>query len=330
MNLCVIGAGAWGTAMATHLSRFDHIVTLVPRKMEQAMEIATSHENRSYLPGYSLNQNVQVGCELRPVLMEAEVAFLACPSKYLRKVCENIRTELDAAWQLKLFVALCKGLEEGTNLTPCQILSEVLPDYNCGALSGPSFAQDVAAGKPTAIVFAAGKMDETALSIPHVLSNHCLRIYTSDDLAGVEMGGCLKNVYAIAAGICDGLKLGDSAKAALITRSLAEMVRLGTHLGGKMETFYGLSGFGDLIATCNGPCSRNRSFGEKIAEGIPPDDLSRMMTVEGYRTTACFFQLCRDLKLEAPILKEIYAVLYEKKAPKEALRSLMTRNLKGE
>jgi len=332
MNFCILGAGAWGTTMAIHLSRFGHTVTLVPRRMEHAMEIATSRENKLYLPGYKLDNSVQIGCELRPALMESDVVLLACPSKYLRTLCKQVREHLDAARQLKMFITLCKGLEEGQNLKPCEVLAEEFPGYFHGALSGPTFAREVAAGAPTAIVFATNADKELTDWVQESISNQHLRVYTSTDVTGVELGACLKNVYAIAAGICDGLQLGDNAKAALITRVLAEMVRLGACLGGRTETFYGLSGIGDLVATCNGKWSRNRTFGEKLAGGDSAESLinDRKMTVEGFRTTACFYELCKAHKLDAPILNQIYATLYEGKKPLEALESLMSRDLKAE
>ena len=332
MNICVLGAGAWGTAMAIHLSRFEHTVTLVPRRVELAMEIATARENKTYLPGFRLDSNIQVGCEIKPVLMEADTVFLACPSKYLRSLCQHLRSHLDDARQLKLIIALSKGLEAGTNKTPVEIVNEILPGYMIGALSGPNFAAEVAAGKPTAIVFATPECNSLTRSLQQAISNENLRVYTSQDVIGVELGACLKNVYAIAVGISDGLQLGDNAKAALITRALSEMVLVGTSLGGREETFYGLSGVGDLVATCNGVWSRNRSFGERIAKGESPISLidEQGLTVEGYRSTACFYQICKSKGLEVPIMEEVLGVLYHEKQPKSALLDLMTRELKAE
>jgi len=318
--------------MAIHLTRLGHVVTLLPRTMEEALEMTDHRENRAFFPGYPLDPNLQIAVELKPALLEAEVVLLACPSKFLRSVCQEVKAALTDARRVKLFITLCKGLEEKTNLLPSQILQEILPGYFHGALSGPTFAGEVAEGKPTAIVFTSPEHDPYVLEVQKALSNESLRVYTSDDVTGVELGGCLKNVYAIAAGICDGLKLGDNAKASLVTRALPEMVRLGTALGGQRETFFGLSGLGDLILTCHGPWSRNRTFGQKITEGESIASLieEKNMTVEGYRTAACLRQLCREKGLEAPILEEVHAVLYEKKTPREAIQSLMSRELKAE
>ncbi len=332
MNFCVLGAGAWGTAMAIHLSRAGNTVTLAPRRMEQALEISTSRENRSYLPDISLDNNIQIGWKLKPILMEADAVLLATPSKGLREICLSVKKNLDSAANLKLFVTLCKGLEIDTLKKPVEILREVLPEFIHGTLTGPTFANEVAAGRPTAMVFASDRNEPFTETVQHAFSSSSLRVYTSSDLVGVELGSCLKNVYAIAAGICDGLMLGENAKATLLTRALAEMVRLGNRLGGRTETFYGLSGCGDLLLTCNGQQSRNRTFGQLIAEGLGIKELieRRKMTVEGYGTTDCFYRLCRNQGLEAPILNEVHAVLYEGKKPAASITELMNRQLKPE
>ncbi len=332
MNICILGAGAWGTAMALHLDRCGHAVTLVPRRFEQALAIASSRENTDYLPGYQLPHTIQIGCELAPVLMEAEVVLLACPSKGLRELCLKLVENVAGAWQLKLFVVMCKGLELETFKAPCEIVKEFFPDVACGVLSGPTFAGEVAAGKPTAITFAVDAGFEAAERYQEAFSNSSLRAYLSSDVKGTELGGTLKNIYAIAAGLCDGLKLGDNAKASLLTRSLNEMVVLGQLLGGQRATFYGLSGFGDLMATCTGDWSRNRTFGQRVGQGESPEAIieSQKSVVEGYRATLCLKELCRQKGVDAPILSQIYSILYEGKEPMAALEALMNRELKAE
>ena len=332
MNYCILGAGAWGTAMALHLDRCGHSVTLVPRRMEHALALSSGRENKDYLPGYQLPHTIQIGCEIEPVLMETDVVFLACPSKALRSLCERVRNGMAAAWKLKLFVVMCKGLEMESLKAPSEIVQEFFPDIACGALSGPTFAGEVAAGKPTAVTFAVSPEFQSAETYQEAFSNLSLRVYLSNDVRGTELGGILKNIYAIASGLCDGLKLGDNAKAALLTRSLNELVQLGQLLGGDKETFYGLSGFGDLVATCSGPWSRNRTFGEKIAQGETPESIvnGQKTVVEGYRATECIQQLCHQKRLDAPILSQIHAVLYGGKDPRLALQSLMSRELKSE
>jgi glycerol-3-phosphate dehydrogenase (NAD(P)+) len=333
MNIVVIGAGAWGTAFALHLSRLGHTVTLAPRRFEQALTLASTRENTDYLPGFLLPQSVQIAHELAPVLMEAELVVLACPSQALRETCGRMAAGLAQATQLRLVVSLAKGLELGTHLRPTEVMAATLPGRAVGCLTGPTNAAEVAAGKPCAMVLAATGVDEAYLAeVQAALSGPGLRVYRGDDVAGVEFGGCLKNVYAIAAGCCDGLRLGDNAKAALLTRALAEMVRVGVALGAKAETFYGLGGFGDLVATCNGPWSRNRTFGQHLGEGKKVSDLitASKSVVEGYRTTESFHGLCARRGIDAPILGEIHKILYAAKPPAEALAALMGRELRRE
>lgn len=332
MNFAVIGAGAWGTAFAVHLTRLGHTVALVPRRFEHALALSSVHENADYLPGVALPPSLQIGHELGPVLMEAEVALLACPAQALRETCARVRAGLGSARQMGLLVSLAKGLELGTYLRPSQVIAEIFPELPVGALTGPTNAGEVARGQPAAMVLAAARCDALADRVQAALSGPTLRVYTSEDLAGAEFGGSLKNIYAIAAGCCDGLRLGDNAKAALLTRALAEMVRVGTALGARAETFYGLSGFGDLVATCHGGWSRNREFGQRIGEGRTAAELmaGRKTVVEGYRTTESFAGLCAARKIDAPILREVQAILFENKKPGAALAALMTRELKRE
>ena len=338
MHIVVVGAGAWGTAFSLHLSRLGHTVTLVPRRFEQAVDLASTRENADYLPGFTLPQSVQIGHELTPVLMEAELVLLACPSHALRETAGRVREGLALATQLKLVVSLAKGLELDTHLRPSEVMAATLPGLAVGSLTGPTNAAEVAAGKPCAMVLAATAPDGAApdeaflAEVQAALSGPSLRVYLGDDVAGVEFGGCLKNVYAIAAGCGDGLGLGDNAKATLLTRALAEMVRVGVALGAKPETFYGLGGFGDLVATCTGGWSRNRTFGQRLGEGKKAAELiaASKSVVEGYRTTQSFLELVQARGIDAPILAEIHAILYAGKPPAEALATLMGRELKRE
>lgn len=331
MHFVVTPGGAWGTAMALHLSRMGHIVTLIFRDPAEAAAVATGREN-SYLSGCRLPDHMQIGCELAPALLEADVLVVACPSKFLRSQCQEVKAALSGARSLRAIVSLTKGLESQTQLTCTQVIEQELPGLAVAVLSGPTFASQVGEGQPGAAVLASVCDKALLKELQHAMSGESLRLYTSTDTIGVELAGSLKNVYAIASGICDGLGFRDNAKAALLTRALAEMVRLGTAMGGRVETFYGLSGFGDLVLTCNGAESRNRTFGEEYAKGVSVDTLlrERQMTVEGYRTCAEFYRLCQHKKLEAPILAEIHAMLYEGKQPLDALKSLMMRELKAE
>jgi glycerol-3-phosphate dehydrogenase (NAD(P)+) len=332
MKFVIVGAGAWGTAFAVHLARGDQPVVLVPRRLEQAERLATTRQDADYLPGIKLPEGVRVEHDLGNAMTDADVVLLACPSHALRETCERVRASLsNVNGQTRWVVSLAKGLELGTHLRPSEVIAATLQQTHAGSLTGPTNAREVALGLPAAMVLG-GPTQGTIKEVQRALSGPTLRVYTCDDLPGIEFGGSLKNIYAIAAGCCDGLKLGDNSKAALLTRALAEMVRVGTALGARTETFYGLSGFGDLVVTCHGGWSRNREFGEQIGSGESVSGLleNRKSVVEGYKTTKAFWELCAEKKIDAPILQETHAILYEGKAPAAALSSLMTRGLKCE
>lgn len=332
MRFTVIGAGAWGTAFALHLHRAGQSATLVPRRAEQAQAIAASRENADYLPGIPLPPEITVTSDLAAALAEADAVLLACPSQALRETAGRVRSALPAKARLQLVLSLAKGLELGTHLRPSQVIAAVLPGCPVGTITGPTNAGEVARGMPSAMVLAVPVVTPEVQAVQTALSGPSLRVYTSDDVAGVELGGCLKNIYAISAGCVDGLKLGDNAKAALLTRALAEMVRVGTALGARPDAFFGLSGFGDLVATCYGAWSRNREFGQQIGEGRTVAELMshRRTVVEGYKTTESMHGLCVEKGIDAPILREMHAILYEGKPPARALNALMTRGLKRE
>jgi len=333
MNFTVIGAGAWGTAFAIHLARTEgHSVCLVPRRLEHAQALVSERENADYLPGIALPDGLRVSAELGPALESSEVLLLACPSQALRETCTRVRGGLAKSAAAPIALSLVKGLEIGSHKRPSEVMSECFPECAIGALTGPTNAAEVARGQPAAILLASTLPRVLLRTVQAALSSAALRVYTSEDLVGAELGGCLKNSYAIAAGCCDGLRLGDNARAALLTRALAEMVRVGVALGAQPETFYGLSGFGDLVATCHGAWSRNRQFGEQLGSGARAAELllGRRSVVEGYKTTQSFHRLCIEQGIEAPILREMYAILFEDKPPAEALASLMTRELKSE
>ncbi len=332
MNFTVVGAGAWGTAFALHLVRAGHAVTLAPRRSEQAAALLATRENTDYLSGIALAPSLAITANLSVALSAADVIVLACPTQALRETCTRVRDALPVSHRVGLVVSLAKGLELGTHLRPSEVIGESLPGLLVGALTGPTNAAEVARGLPAAMVLAAAAPSAFLTEVQTAISGPTLRVYTGDDLPGVEFGGCLKNIYAIAAGCCDGLRLGDNTKAALLTRALAEMVRVGIALGAKPETFYGLSGFGDLVATCHGGWSRNRQFGCRLGEGATVASLldQRKTVVEGHKTAAAFNELCVARGIEAPILREVHAILFEGKQPAAALSALMTRGLKRE
>jgi glycerol-3-phosphate dehydrogenase (NAD(P)+) len=331
MKFCVVGAGAWGTAFALHLERRGRHVVLVPRRAEHAALISSARENEEYLPGVPIPGGVSVTADLAAGLSGADVILLACPAQTLRLTAAHVLAALPSGAMPRLVISLAKGLELGSHMRPSQVIAAGLPGAMVGALSGPTNAGEVARGLPAAMVLAA-----TAGSALHdvqaAISGPTLRVYTTEDLPGVEYGGSLKNIYAIAAGCCDGLGLGDNAKAALLTRAVAEMVRVGCSLGAIRETFYGLSGFGDLVATCHGLWSRNRDFGKRIGEGSQIAALldGRKTVVEGYETTRSFAGLCSEKGIDAPILGEMNAILFQGRRPADAISALMMRELKRE
>lgn len=332
MNCVIFGAGAWGTALALHLSRLNHTVTLVPRRLEQALALATSRENVDYLPGFRLDDSIQIGLEAAPALMDAEVVFLACPSKGLPDLVRTLGPAVRSS-SVRMVVSLCKGLDQTTLRRPTELMTEAFGSVPVATLSGPSNAAEVARGLPTALVLASAADPAELRAVQAAVSGPTLRAYTSADVAGVEIGGTLKNVYAFGAGLCDGLGLGSNAKAAFLTRALSEMMRLGEAVGGRSETFLGLSGVGDLMATAHGAWSRNRAFGEKFA-AHPQSTLEELRTrrdsVEGYRATETLARLAQRRGVDAPILGCLHRILFEGLEPRAGVLALMTRDLKAE
>lgn len=332
MNCVVFGAGAWGTAITLHLARQGHTVTLVPRRLEQALALATTRENTDYLPGFALDDSIQVGLEPLPALMDADLIFLACPSKGLPELLRVIGPAVRES-SVRMAISLCKGLDQSTLHRPSELMAEAFGPVPVATLSGPTNAAEVARGLPTALVLAADRDNDTLRAVQAAVSGPTLRAYTSSDLAGVEIGATLKNVYALGAGLCDGLQLGSNAKAAFLTRALLEMMRLGEAVGGRSETFLGLSGVGDLMATAHGAWSRNRAFGEKFA-AHPRTALDELRTrrdaVEGYRATETLAKIARQRGVDAPILFCLHRILFEQLEPRVGVLALMTRDLKPE
>jgi glycerol-3-phosphate dehydrogenase (NAD(P)+) len=332
MNCIIFGAGAWGTAMALHLHRQGQTVTLVPRRLEQALSLSSSRENTDYLPGFKLDPSIQIGLEPLPALMEAEVIFLACPSKGLPALLAQIGPHLKNS-SVRMAISLCKGLDQASLKRPTELMAEAFGTLPVATLSGPSNAEEVARGLPTALVLAAQKADDTLLAVQSAISGPSLRVYTSMDVSGVEIGSTLKNVYALGAGLCDGLKLGSNAKAAFLSRALQEMLRLGEAVGGRSETFLGLSGVGDLMATAHGAWSRNRALGEQIATNAPKalaELAARREAVEGHRATETLYELAQQHGVTTPILACLYHILYQGLDPQAGVTALMTRDLKPE
>jgi glycerol-3-phosphate dehydrogenase (NAD(P)+) len=322
VNITVIGAGAWGTALAINLSA-QHRVTLWARNADQISAMQKKHANHRYLPDIQLPDNLLLSSDLSSALSDVELLILAVPVSGLRETLK----QLAAFPQPFGVVWLCKGLEAGTGLLPHQVVAELLPAaFPRGVLSGPSFAQEVARGLPTALTFASddeGFARATAQALHHAR----LRVYASTDVVGVEVGGAVKNVLAIAAGICDGMGLGYNARAALITRGLAEIARLGVKMGGRAETLGGLSGAGDLILTCTGDLSRNRQVGLLLAQQHTLAEILHRLghVAEGVYTVREVHQLAQRLGVAMPICEAVYRVLYEHVSASEVLVELLSR-----
>lgn len=333
VDWAILGSGAWGTALGVHLSQKGFRVQLVCRRSEQAEVMRAARVNATYLPGIQLPEALEIQTPNTVDWSRPSIYFLACPTKGLAEWISIIHTYAHRLQPSALFICLCKGLEPSTLITPVAYFTKVFPNYHCGVLSGPNNAHQVAAGMPTAAVLALNTSAADAYPQVHQwIHSETLRVYHSSDVIGVELGGCLKNIYAIGAGICDALKLGDNAKAAYVTRVVAEMTTIGLNLGGQTNTFYGLSGLGDLIATCYGPWSRNRQFGEHIGNGLTPESIltNHAQVVEGYASTLNFRNLCIEYTIECPVLEEIYKVLYENKPAHQGIKTLMCRELKTE
>ena len=325
MKVTVIGDGAWGTALANLLCQNQQDVTLWSHEPEQVARMRAQRCNTMFLPGIELDARMQFESDLERALDGSRCAVIAVPSKFFRAVTSR------ASFFAGVAVSVTKGIEYDTGLTMSGVMKETMPKAQAGVLSGPTLAMEVARNIPAAAVVAHSDM-ETATAIQLLFNQPTFRVYTCNDVLGVELGGALKNVTAVAAGIADGLGFGDNSKAAMITRALAEMRRLGTACGARAETFGGLSGLGDLTVTCFSRLSRNRAFGERVGRGEKIEAiLNGMVSVaEGYPTARSAHQLARKVGLEAPIIDEVYAMLYEGKDIQHAVRDLMSRALKQE
>ena len=322
MRITVLGAGAWGTALTKLLHEAGHEVVLWGHA-DRLEVIGKERRNERYLPGIDLPANLRLEPELSIALKNAGCAVVAVPSKNFREAAEGLEDFEGIA------VSVTKGIEHDSGLTMGGVLADCAPNTQVAALSGPSLAAEVARGIPTALVSASAD-EATAKVLQDLFHRPTLRVYTSTDLTGIEMGGALKNVVAIAAGVCDGLQFGDNAKAALITRGLAEMRRLGVACGARPGTFSGLSGMGDLTVTCFSKLSRNRTLGERLAQGEKLDTVLGDATAEGYPTTRSAQQLTQRLGITTPIINQAHAMLYEGKDVEEAVRDLLTRESKPE
>ena len=328
MNLSIIGGGSWGTALAFVLApRFD-AVRLWVYEQDLAGRMARTRENDVYLPGFRLPDSVEITGDARRAAEGAGILLGVMPSHYARRMYQEVRPSLSPE---TILVSATKGIETGTLLRMSEVVGQVTGRERVAVLSGPTFAREVARGDPTAVVVASS-VPALAAEVQAAFSGPAFRLYTSDDPVGVELAAALKNVIAIAAGICQGLGLGNNTLAALIARGLAEITRLAVAMGGETRTLSGLAGLGDLVLTCTGELSRNRRVGLELAKGRPLAEIvaSMRMVAEGIETCQAAVDLAERHSVEMPITRRMYAILRQGKPPREAVRELMERSLKGE
>jgi glycerol-3-phosphate dehydrogenase (NAD(P)+) len=333
-RIAIIGAGAWGTALAMVLGRkATHTVRLWAHEKEVYESITKERINQHFLPGFRLRESIEPTTDLACAIKDAEIIVSVMPSQHCRALFDRMAPSLRSE---TLFVSCTKGLEDRTLLRMTEVIAEVLGSRKLspriGALSGPSFAKEVARGDPTAVTVASADA-ELARVVQQTFNDSRFRVYTNDDVIGVELGGALKNIIAIAAGVCDGLGLGHNSRAALITRGLAEVARLVVACGGRLDTMAGLAGLGDLVLTCTGDLSRNRSVGVELGKGRKlPDIIGSMhgMVAEGVFTTKAAVGLARKKGVELPITEQMCAILEDGKAPQQAIEELMMRTAKSE
>jgi glycerol-3-phosphate dehydrogenase (NAD(P)+) len=327
-NVAVLGAGSWGTTLAVHLAGAGHEARLWDHDRALLDALAGSRENRKFLPGIALPPGVKVHAELEAALRGAAFTLFVVPSQALREVAGKVRA---AGGRGSLPVCAAKGLELGTLMRMSEVLRESLGDPDPVVLTGPSHAEEVSRGIPTSVVAAARDAGRSQ-QVQVLCSTARFRVYTNDDVAGCELGAALKNVIAIAAGVCDGVGYGDNTKGALLTRGLSEIARLGVALGGRRETFFGLTGMGDLITTAMSRHSRNRHVGERLGRGETLEQVlgAMVMVAEGVTTARAARDLGRAQGVELPITEQVCALMFDGRSPREALHALMTRDLKSE
>ncbi len=328
MNISVIGAGGWGTALSIILNQRHNRVILFEYFRDYAEVLTQKRENIKFLKGIKISEDILITNDLQKAINESKIIVLAVPSHFMRNILLEIK-RFDC--KNKLFISVTKGIEQKSLLTMSQIIKEIIRKADVAVLSGPSLALEVARKVPTTVVVAS-KNISIAEKTQNIFFTNYFRVYTSEDVLGVELGGALKNVIAIAAGILDGMGIGDNTKAALITRGLAEIKRLGVKMGAKEETFSGLSGLGDLIVTCSSKLSRNRRVGEELGRGKKIKEIIKNMEMvaEGVKTTLSAYKLSKKYSVEMPIITEIYNVLYKNKPIYESMADLMSRSPKSE
>jgi len=329
MKIAIIGDGGWGTTLAILLNNKKYNVTIWSIFPDYAAVLDKKRINAKFLPGVKIPVGISITSDLRQAISGSSLVVVAVPSQHMRSVLKRL-----SGISLKpsvSFLSVSKGIENTTLMRMSEVIEDTLGEVDMAVLSGPTISHEVSRGMPTAVVVASGDA-KLARQMQDIFNTASFRVYTSDDVVGVELGGSLKNVIAIAGGILDGLKLGANTKAGLVARGLAEISRLGAAMGAKRETFYGVSGLGDLVTTCISSYGRNRWFGEEIGKGKKPNEILKKteMVVEGFATAKSAYELAKKYKVDMPITEEIYKVLYKNKPPKKAIADLMSRPLKAE
>jgi len=329
-NIIILGDGAWGTTLAILLSENGHNVSVWSAFPEHLREIDKKRENKKYLAGIKIPKNIIFEKDLNKVIEKSDWIIFAIPSKFFREVAQKVK-QTNISLRGKVFVNVAKGLEQKTLKRMTEVLKDELGNVQVAVLSGPTIAIEVAKKMP-AIVVAASKDKKIAKKMQEMFSNDYFRVYTSNDVVGVEISGPLKNIIAVVAGISDGLGFGANTKAAILTRGIVEIQRLGQKLGAKRKTFSGIAGLGDLSTTCISPESRNRTFGERIARGESLDTILKTTdgVIEGVTTSEAVYQLSKKYKVDMPLVERVYQMIYENKKPKEAVKELMQRKKKAE
>ncbi len=330
-RVSVLGAGGWGIAVANLLAETDNQVTLWKHDPAAVKKLIETRRDSSKLRGVHIHRTINITHEMDEAMNDRDFIIVAVPTQNVRRTCEKVKA---TGHPVPIVVSLSKGIEITSLHRASEVITDVLGDdvgNRLVVLSGPSHAEEVSRGVPTSVV-AAGKSHGACTEVQHLMSTATFRVYTSDDIIGVELGGALKNVIALAAGMLFGLRLGDNTTGALLTRGLAEMSRLGTKMGASAETFAGLSGLGDLVTTCISAHSRNRYVGERIGRGEKLSEILATMTMvaEGVPTTRAAVRLAEKFKVDMPITRQVYEVLFDSKSPARALNELMSRELKSE
>ncbi len=336
MNTGILGGGSWGISLAVLLEGNGHKITLWEFNSSDAAMLREKREHATKLPGIRIPETIEITNDIAAAVENTDVVLVVVPAQTVRATAKKLVSSVseDRLRKVSAWIVASKGIEHGTGCLIADILEQEIPgasESKVVVLSGPSHAEEVSRGIPTAVV-AASEDQELATLVQKEFSTQTFRVYTNNDVTGVELAASVKNVIAVAAGICDGLGFGDNTKGAILTRGIVEMIRLGKKLGADEQTFFGLAGFGDLITTCMSRHSRNRRIGELIGSGLSLEDALGKMTMvaEGVETTRALYEMARQHNVEMPITTEVYRALFEGKSPKEAARDLMTREHKHE